>query len=315
MNSMRISTTGTALVVGVLFGATACAGGSSHPAPHGPGHSASATTKPGSPPRTDAENAADARSAAIAALSRLHLPIGSVRLPGRPHGLANDVGFSPSNGPEAWFHVPMARAALKGYLFAHPPTGMPSDGGYGEGPVTSSLAFFTQHASAPAEFSGPDLQVEWGYFNGYTLLHVQSQVQVRHVRPADSLVDPALVTGVEITRTGATRILNGPTATPVHLRVPDQRSINQLSSAANELYGSYVAGAVRMCALNPDPALQYVVTFTGPTTLTYTWRPQCFGQVIVVRNGRTLGVTLDPGKFAAIVEHVLGQPQLVAANP
>lgn len=314
MTSMRISTTATTLVVAVLIGATACSGGSSDPAPGGPGHSASATTKPTIPPRTDAENAADARSAQIDALNRLRLPAGSVRLPGRPHGLANDVGFSPSNGPEMWFRVPMARAALKTYLVAHPPAGMPSDGGYGEGPVTSSLTFFTRHASAPAEFSGPDLLVEWGYFEGSTLLHVQSQIQVRRVRPADSLV-PASVTSVDVMRTGAARILNGPTARPVHVTVTDRTWTDRLSSAANGLYGSYVNGAVRMCAMIPDPALQYTVTFTGPTTLTFTWRPQCFGQVTVERDGRTLPVTLDPGTLAAAVERVIGNPQLAPATP
>lgn len=312
MSSTRITRVGSALVAALLLGTTACSNGSAHQTTARPGHSASPTTKPSSPARTDAENAADARRAQIAALSRLRLPAGSVRLAGRPSGLSNDVGFSITNGPEAWFRVPMARAPLKTYLFAHAPIGMPSDGSWGEGPVTTSLGFFTQHASEPAEFTGPDLQVEWGYFDGYTLLHVQSQVQVRHVRPADSFVVPAQVTGVEITRTGSTRIINGPTAAPVHVSAPNRASIDRLSAAANRLYGSFVEGAVRMCAMIPDPALQYTVTFTGPTTITYTWRPQCFGQVTVMRDGRTLPVTLDPGAFAAVVEHVIDIPQLVA---
>ncbi len=315
MSNRRVSKLGPVLVVAVMLGATACSGGSSHPTPALPGYSTSPTINPSTPPRTDAENAADARRAQIAALSRLRLPVGSVRLPGRPRGLANDIGFSTSNGPEAWFRVPMARTALKTYLFAHAPAGMPSDGSWGEGPVTTSLGFFTKHASTPTEFSGPDLQVEWGYFDGYTLLHVQSQVQVRHVRPADSLLVPALVTGVEITRTGATRTMNGPTARPAHVTVASRAAIDQVVRAANGLYGSYVEGAVRMCALIPDPALQYTVTFTGPTTFTYALRPQCFGQVIVQRNGRTLPVTMDPGNFAAVLEHVLREPQLVAATP
>lgn len=310
----RTSYVATALVVVVLLGATGCSGGSTQPTPAGPGHAASPTTKPVAAPRTDAENAADARRAAIAALSRLRLPAGSVRLPGRPRGLANDVGFSPSTGPEAWFRVPMARAALKTYLFAHAPHGMPSDGSWGEGPATTSLGFFTRQAVTPAAFSGPDLAVEWGYFDGYTLLHVQSKVQVRHVRPSESLV-PASVTSVAITRSGAARIVNGPTAQPAHATVTDAAVINQLRTAADRLYASFADGGERMCANLPDPALQYTVTFTGATTMTFTWRPQCFGQVTVVRDGRTLAPTLDPGAFATVVEQVLASQGQAPATP
>ncbi|MCW2857640.1 MAG: hypothetical protein JWR52_3255 [Marmoricola sp.] len=315
MTSTRISTAGAGLLAAVVLGTAACSAGAAHPAPASSGHAASETSHPGAQTASDARNQRLAQLAVTRSFSLMRLPAGSTRLPGRPHGVPVNGGFSLwQDGRVAWFSVPLNRSATWTYLRAHPPTGMHWGGGYGQGPDTISMDLYQNRMPDRVAFSGPSFLVIWGDVGDHTLVEMHADVQARHVRPSDSLVG-AGVTAVHVTRTrdvGA-----GSASAPVDLTFTDPVTIAQLRAAVNRMYGNFIDPQVYPCPMSPSPPLVYAITFSGGAhVLAFRWQPGCAYQVTVVRDGRPLPVTLDPGNLDAAVDSVIAhRTHSVPATP
>ncbi|MCW2785902.1 MAG: hypothetical protein JWP74_2419, partial [Marmoricola sp.] len=200
MTSTRTRSAGAVLAVVAALAVAACSAGPVPPASHGAAIvTPPSTTTPSAPSNTDADNRSVALAAARRALRRLRLPPGSARLAGRPHGLPRDTGYGTwSDGPTAWFSVPLGRGAVSAYEHAKPPLGWFSDGS-GESPATSSIEFDPRRQASPARFTGPSLEVVWGDFEGHAVLEAHAEAEARHVRPPQSLVGTA-VGRVEVSR-------------------------------------------------------------------------------------------------------------------
>ncbi|HET6166239.1 MAG TPA: hypothetical protein VFE07_05380 [Marmoricola sp.] len=262
------------------------------------------TGTPTEPTATDADNKRLATAAGRRSVRSVRLPAGSVRLARKPTAVPRDTGFGGwADGATAWYEVPTTRSALGSYLEAHPPRGTTWDGSSGSGPWTSSLSFEPRRQVAPAAYDGPFLEVIWGVVHGKLLVQAHADVRARHVRPADSYVG-AGATSVEVRRTAPGR--NGHARPPVVLTITTPGIVTRLQRAVDGLHGSYLVPLQYDCPFFGDPpgTLELVFQIDGHV-LAFAWQQGCGQQVSVSRDGRTLGVTLDPGTLARTVDRVV----------
>lgn len=265
------------------------------------------------PTTTYADNLRSAEAESARLIAEVPAPDGATRLRGQPKGWGCcGMSLGPADGSltkTSWYSSGLSGNEVLAYLVAHPPSGMTIQGykpGVPESAVGSTsqgtLSLTYQATSAPAAYIRPLLLVQWKDLGAMTVVRFDTYLAARDVRGPATFVT-GTVSSVEVSRISDGQGMSVDAPPDARSTVSDADTLGTLKDLVNGSEASIDPPFDSTCP--PPSSVTYGVTFhTSSGTVSFSFRPGCWDQIQVSRDGQPITPTLDPGDRSTFVQTV-----------